>query len=377
MANEVLYLCSPEPATSASSRMRILAVIFSKWACAIERTRGVAVVTIRSDSVNGMRGRKDKLIMGCDQGENYKKKNAAAAPSDGNSTTRLKCPFRLRSILSEIGWKVVVKCVMHNQRLDKDMLGHDILERLKDDEIKFVNDMTKYNMAPRYRLPLLEIVGVTSTKLTFSVAFTYLEHEREENFTWALERLKELFYSEKLLPDVLVTDRELALMNAIDSVYPNASHLLYKFDVYLNHFESVCGDIPSFVKYVKETWLTPYKERFVAAWTNRVTHLGNTTNKVESAYWRLKNMLTTSRDDLCASWEAVNTMLNLQQSSIRVSFQKGIVNIEHRKTLNDHTFHSDRISRIYVEGYRTFSVISSDVGTQVLSSSACAFEEPP
>ncbi|XP_058741481.1 protein FAR1-RELATED SEQUENCE 5-like [Vicia villosa] len=209
---------------------------------------------------------------------------------------------------------------MHNHRLDKDMLGHDILGRLKDDERKFVNDMMKYNMEPRYiasalkdkdpenltnitqiyraratyrlgkrgaltemqmllslihqekymcwsrnkensdivadifwthpdfvkllkmfplvlifdctykinryRLPLLEIIDVTSSKMMFLVAFAYLEHEREENFTWELERLKLLFYSKKLLPDVMVTDRELALMNAIDSVYPNASHLL-------------------------------------------------------------------------------------------------------------------------------------------------------
>ncbi|XP_058786021.1 uncharacterized protein LOC131660734 [Vicia villosa] len=254
---------------------------------------------------------------------------------------RLRCLFRLRYAPSGIGWKGVVNCGMHNHTLDKDMLGHDILGRLKDDEIKFVNDMTKYNMAPRYRLPLLEIVDVTSTKLTFSIAFAYLEHEMDENFTWALQRLKELLYFEKLLPDVMVTDRELALMNAIDSVYPNASHLLYtfhisknvsrkckdyvklkrlehvmdqwnnmmysntedKFDIHLNHFESVCGDIPSFVKYVKETWLTPYKESFVVAWTNRVTHLENTTtNRVESADWKLKNMLTISRSDLCASW---------------------------------------------------------------------------
>ncbi|XP_058733650.1 protein FAR1-RELATED SEQUENCE 5-like [Vicia villosa] len=255
-----------------------------------------------------MRERNDKLIMGCDRGGNYKKKHEDATPSNDNSTMRLRCPFRLRSVPSGIGWKVVVKCGMHNHILDKDMLGHDILGRLKDDERKFVNDMTKYNMAPRYivsalkdkdpenltsithiyraratyrlgkrgavtemqmllslihqekymcwsrnkensdivadilwthpdsikllnmfplvlifdctyktnryRLLLLEIVGVISIKLTFSVAFAYLEHEREENFTWALKRLKELFYSEKLLPDVLVTDRELALMNA-------------------------------------------------------------------------------------------------------------------------------------------------------------------
>ena len=53
-------------------------------------------------------------------------------------------------------------------------------------------------------------------------------------------------------------------------------------------------------------------------------------SRVESAHWRLENMLTTSRGDLCASWNAVNTMLKLQLGSIRVSFQKSIVNIEHR-----------------------------------------------
>ena len=33
-----------------------------------------------------------------------------------------------------------------------------------------------------YRLPLMEIVGVTSTEMIFSVAFAYLKAGREENF---------------------------------------------------------------------------------------------------------------------------------------------------------------------------------------------------
>jgi len=35
-----------------------------------------------------------------------------------------------------------------------------------------------------YRLLLMEIVGVTSTDMTFSVAFAYLEAELEDNFSW-------------------------------------------------------------------------------------------------------------------------------------------------------------------------------------------------
>ncbi|KAJ1406826.1 MULE transposase domain [Sesbania bispinosa] len=44
----------------------------------------------------------------------------------------------------------------------------------------------------KYRLPLLEIVVVTSTKLTFSVAFAYLERETKDNFTWALDKVRGL-----------------------------------------------------------------------------------------------------------------------------------------------------------------------------------------
>jgi len=34
-----------------------------------------------------------------------------------------------------------------------------------------------------YRSPLMEIVGVTSIDMTFSVTFAYLEAEREDNFS--------------------------------------------------------------------------------------------------------------------------------------------------------------------------------------------------
>lgn len=41
----------------------------------------------------------------------------------------------------------------------------------------------------RYRMPLLEIVRLTSTNMTFVVAFVYLQYENEDNFTWALSVL--------------------------------------------------------------------------------------------------------------------------------------------------------------------------------------------
>ena len=170
----------------------------------------------------------------------------------------------------------------------------------------------------RYRLPLLEIVGVTSTNLTFSVAFVYLEAERVDNYTWAMEKLQSLMFFDRL-PNVIVTDRELALMNAVRLVFPTTTNLLCRWhisknvlgnckklferkdkweafmsawsvlvfsskeDDYERNLRSLTTDYytyPGAVKYVTESWLTPYKERFVVAWTDKVMHLGNvTTNR--------------------------------------------------------------------------------------------------
>nr|KAJ0192547.1 hypothetical protein LSAT_V11C800399650 [Lactuca sativa] len=41
-----------------------------------------------------------------------------------------------------------------------------------------------------YKIPLLEIVGVTPTNQTFCVAFIYMHKETKSNYTWALECLK-------------------------------------------------------------------------------------------------------------------------------------------------------------------------------------------
>lgn len=38
------------------------------WVQFVGKQHGIVVVTIHSDTVNGMIGRKDKLIMGCERG---------------------------------------------------------------------------------------------------------------------------------------------------------------------------------------------------------------------------------------------------------------------------------------------------------------------
>jgi len=51
----------------------------------------------------------------------------------------------------------------------------------------FIDSTYKTN---RYRLSLLDIVGVTPTEMTFSDTFVYLEGEHINNVMWALERFQ-------------------------------------------------------------------------------------------------------------------------------------------------------------------------------------------
>ncbi|XP_073224785.1 protein FAR-RED IMPAIRED RESPONSE 1-like [Cicer arietinum] len=220
----------------------------------------------------------------------------------------------------------------------------------------------------RYQMPLLEIIGVTSTEMTFCVGFAYLQFERVDNFTCALQMVKEQITSGEV--EVIVTDRDLALMNAIENVFPKAANLLclfhickhvkakckmtvfpkkkqvqimeawealiYSYDeaqyyTKLAIFEGICSSCSIFYDYVHEQWLIPHKERFVEAWTNRVMHFGNTTTqRVESAHWSLKRILQDNIGDICSVWEAINSMIVLQHNEIIASFEKSIIQKVHR-----------------------------------------------
>jgi len=60
----------------------------------------------------------------------------------------------------------------------------------------------------RYRMPLYEVVGVTSMGITFSVAFILLASERHHNFVWTLEKLRGLFFRVDSYLKVVVSDNE-------------------------------------------------------------------------------------------------------------------------------------------------------------------------
>ncbi|KAL5184309.1 hypothetical protein HKD37_17G048031 [Glycine soja] len=55
--------------------------------------------------------------------------------------------------------------------------------------------------------------------------------ECENNVVWSLKRFQGLFLSRDALPAIIVTDRDLALMNAVKIVFPKATNLLCRFHI--------------------------------------------------------------------------------------------------------------------------------------------------
>ncbi|XP_028116443.1 PKS-NRPS hybrid synthetase CHGG_01239-like [Camellia sinensis] len=229
--------------------------------------------------------------------------------------------------------------------------------------------------------------------MTFSVAFAYLQYERVDNYAWVLATLRDVIDG-FVVPTVIVTDRELALMNAIHKIFPSARHLLCRTDRELalmnaiqkifpsarhllcrwhssknvltkckkmfetqqkwekfNHeWNSVVyssseiqyeerlksllkefGSYPDAVKYVMDTWLVPYRDKFVAAWTDTCMHCGNvTTNRAESAHAKLKRQLGSCQVSFQASFEKIHSLLELQHTDIKASFEKSLTVVQHQ-----------------------------------------------
>ncbi|KAH1210015.1 Protein FAR1-RELATED SEQUENCE 6 [Glycine max] len=160
----------------------------------------------------------------------------------------------------------------------------------------FIDSTCKTN---RYRLPLLDFVGMTPTGMTFSAWFAYLEGERVNNFVWTLEQFRGLFLRRNRLPVVIVIDRDLALMNAVKTVFPKNA-----WDNSLSAFRSF-----KWLVHLGQCSLTMLTKHRLSHTRKNLLQPGQI--RVESTYWALKRVLHNSLGDLCSVWDAMNNMITL------------------------------------------------------------------
>jgi hypothetical protein len=222
----------------------------------------------------------------------------------------------------------------------------------------------------KYGMPLLDIIGVDACQRSFCIAFAFLSGESEEDYIWALERLRSMYeLCGAKLPSVVLTDRCLACMNAVSRCFPAASSLLclwhankavlqyckpgftkdlqgeterqqahQDWSEFYNYWHSLMRSIdentfnerlkdfeqryvPEHVRevsYVKETWLDLYKEKLVKSWVDQHPHFGSVvTSRVEGIHALLKSHLKKSTLDLFEAWRAIKQALANQLAELR------------------------------------------------------------
>ncbi|KAL7154829.1 hypothetical protein ABFS83_03G029800 [Erythranthe nasuta] len=179
-----------------------------------------------------------------------------------------------------------------------------------------------------------------------------------DNYVWALKSLAKVMESCPR-PNCIVTDRELSLMKAIEIVYPSSQQLLCRWHVSKNilsnckkmfktnndkwkDFESDWAslvdqeteesfhkewdimktnfvDYPDALTYISYSWLDPYKEMIVLAWTNKHRHLGTYTS----------NRLGNSMGTFVKIWSHIDNLLMHQHTKIKASFEKSKNTYQH------------------------------------------------
>ena len=94
----------------------------------------------------------------------------------------------------------------------------------------------------RYKLPLMQVTGLTNINSVFNVAWGLIDNERFEGFSWLLQQLED-FRKNLKIPDpyVMITDNETALKDAIATWFPQVQQQLCIFHINMNLVKAVKG----------------------------------------------------------------------------------------------------------------------------------------
>ncbi|KAK9674405.1 hypothetical protein RND81_12G230300 [Saponaria officinalis] len=236
---------------------------------------------------------------------------------------------------------------------------------------KFVVGIDSTYNTNTYKFPLVEMIGMTPTNQNFTIAYAIMDRERKEDYVWMLEKLRTLLPNGES-PNVIVTDREMSLMDAIPLVFPRSRNILCVWHVnrevekrvndtckYMRRrntsssrpdpevdmgkfFTSTCryfvvyaatedqlrealGDMnekwPAMVEYIETTWLV-HGEKFLRLHTNTSTHYGNTsTSRVEAAHSVLKEWLHSAHISVDIVWARYHALMASQHVEIKKALE--------------------------------------------------------
>jgi hypothetical protein len=217
----------------------------------------------------------------------------------------------------------------------------------------------------KFGLPLLNIVGITATYHSFNAGFCFLRQETKVDYQWALNEFK---MKCSVSPKAIVTDRELALMNALSEVFPSTKNILCIWHInknlvakckhffgtedwenFLNDWNSCiyaanerlfkaawsffCTKYSAYhqvINYISEHWM-PYQDRFINCYTAKVLNFGTTSSsRGEGSHFVLKRYLKISHLDLLSVFKNLKLMLQNQFVELAKKLEEASLKVYHR-----------------------------------------------
>ena len=226
-----------------------------------------------------------------------------------------------------------------------------------------------------YSLPLLNIVVVTGENTSIQLGVCFLRGETEDHYLWALQQIKDLQIEREILaPTAFFHDQDVALVNALERLFPGVPTLLCSWHVrknvarnakviggsemadietweetgpyrrkklkktdeapafqeFMRTFEA-CVEAPTqdlyeerhqnlrnlnplVADYVDKQYLDLWKHKLVAYSINEITYFGTTTtSRVESSHHTMKSWLKTSKMNILELWGVLELLWETQR----------------------------------------------------------------
>ncbi|KAK1246767.1 hypothetical protein MKX08_000569 [Trichoderma sp. CBMAI-0020] len=99
-------------------------------------------------------------------------------------------------------------------------------------EVLGINNTYKTN---RFNIYLFKVIGITDQKSVANFAFGLINTEKEDGFLWLSQRLEEVRQELHVpTPTIIITDKEMALKNALETVFPGTQQQLCVYHVNAN-----------------------------------------------------------------------------------------------------------------------------------------------
>ena len=160
--------------------------------------------------------------------------NACASIRQGKFGSKTPVQALLEALLDiNSQWTVALKLNPSTSQVTHLFFTHAQCVSLMKDfpEVLLLDCTCKTN---QFKIPLLVMVGISCLNTTY-LGFTFLAEKKEEDYKWALEQVRKIYRDFTILrPETVVTDRDIALLNALDSIFPESGTILCTWHINKN-----------------------------------------------------------------------------------------------------------------------------------------------